>query len=281
MGFNSIKHLQTKSTFSLIMRKKVQPRKQEPLRKHGAETGSQQRTQPPPRESTQSPSGIRRKVILTNLSQDTPAGTSQRTQTGHSDSRSDKTYEGYIDKSRKTLQDTQDDDGNSDDHSRSSNSTSTEYSTSASESDPEELEPPSSKRIRLTSAQEDHHFKGGPSMAVFPGMTMPEYTIDKDIKHFIDEMTTFLEFHPNLQSSSLAKLVRAGVKGEAKDVLMGYATTDLDTPDKIFNILKRDFGKREKSARHLHQLKQETTEKVSIFAGHIRRYVKNMAVSKY
>ena len=85
------------------MRKKVQPRKQEPLRKHGAETGSQQRTQPPPRESTQSPSGIRRKVILTNLSQDTPAGTSQRTQTGHSDSRSDKTYEGFIDKSRKTL----------------------------------------------------------------------------------------------------------------------------------------------------------------------------------
>ena len=47
-GFNSIKHLQTKNPFSLIMRKKRQPRKQESLRKHGAETGLQQRTQPPP-----------------------------------------------------------------------------------------------------------------------------------------------------------------------------------------------------------------------------------------
>ena len=50
-------------------------------------------------------------------------------------------------------------------------------------------------------------------MAVFPGMTMLEYTIDKDTMHYIDEMTTFLEFYPNLQSSSLANQVRAGVKG--------------------------------------------------------------------
>ena len=62
---------------------------------------------------------------------------------------------------------------------------------------------------------------------------------------------------------------------------MGYATTDLDTPDKILYILKREFGKHEKSARHLHQFKQETTEKESRFAGRIRRYVKNMAISEY
>jgi hypothetical protein len=66
------------------------------------------------------------------------------------------------------------------------------------------------------------------------------------------------------------------VKGEARDVLKRYAVADMNTPHKIFNILNSEFKKREKSARGLHQLKPDNNEKVSIFAGRIRRYVRGL-----
>jgi hypothetical protein len=59
---------------------------------------------------------------------------------------------------------------------------------------------------------------------------------------------------------------------------MGYADKDMNTTQKIFKVLKQEFKKWEKSARSLHQLKQEANEKVSIFAGRIRRYVRDLGV---
>ncbi len=73
-------------------------------------------------------------------------------------------------------------------------------------------------------------------------------------------------------------LVLTGVKGEAQDVIMGYADQEVNTTRKIIKILKNKFKKREKSARNLHQLKQEANEKISIFGGRIRRYVRGLGV---
>ena len=59
---------------------------------------------------------------------------------------------------------------------------------------------------------------------------MPEYKIDLDVKHYISNMTTYLDQHFHLPEAFKARLVLAGVKGEAHDVLMGYADADMDTP---------------------------------------------------
>jgi hypothetical protein len=59
---------------------------------------------------------------------------------------------------------------------------------------------------------------------------------------------------------------------------MGYAEKEVNSTGKILKILKNEFKKREKSARNLHQLRQDSTEKISIFAGRITRYVKGLGV---
>ncbi len=55
----------------------------------------------------------------------------------------------------------------------------------------------------------------------------------------------------------------------------------MNTTQKILNILIQEFKKNEKSARCLQQLKQEANEKVSIFAGRIRRYLKEFRVKRH
>ncbi len=56
---------------------------------------------------------------------------------------------------------------------------------------------------------------------------------------------------------------------------MGYSEQEVNFTKRIFKILKCEFQKREKSARNLHQLKQDHNEKVSVFAG---RYVRGLGV---
>ena len=80
-------------------------------------------------------------------------------------------------------------------------------------------------------------------------------------------MLTYLGQYQQLPETQKDKLILTGVKGEARDVIMGYADKEVNTTGKILKILKNEFKKREKSARNLHQLKQDSTEKISIFAG--------------
>jgi predicted RNA-binding protein Jag len=110
-------------------------------------------------------------------------------------------------------------------------------------------------------------------------MPMPEKTLEKDVLHYIEDMTTYLDHYHQLNESQIAKLVKTGVKGEARDVLIGHAGKQLNATGKIYKILKNKFKRREKSAKNLHQLKQEQTEKVSIFAGRIRKYVRGKGVT--
>ncbi len=59
---------------------------------------------------------------------------------------------------------------------------------------------------------------------------------------------------------------------------MGYSEQEVNSTKRIFKILKCEFQKREKSARNLHQLKQDNNEKLSVLAGLIRRYVRGLGV---
>jgi hypothetical protein len=94
-------------------------------------------------------------------------------------------------------------------------------------------------------------------------------------------MKIYLQSQQQLSQEHKANNIKAGIKEEARDVLMGYSDRDMNTTQKIFKILKQEFKKCEKSARSLHQLKQEANEKVSIFAGRIRLYVKEFGVKRH
>lgn len=117
-----------------------------------------------------------------------------------------------------------------------------------------------------------------PAHLTLTSIPMEQYTIEKD---FIDDMMTYLGHYHQLPELQKTKLVKAGVKGEARYMIMGYAEKELNSIKKIFQILKNKFKKREKSARNLYKLKQEQTEKVSVFAGRIRKYVRGLVVKDH
>ncbi len=77
-------------------------------------------------------------------------------------------------------------------------------------------------------------------------MPMPEYTLAKDVLHYIEDMTIYLDHYHQFSESQKAKLVKTGVKGEARDVLMGYAEKELNSTGKIYKILKNEFKKARK-----------------------------------
>ncbi len=95
---------------------------------------------------------------------------------------------------------------------------------------------------------------------IVPSMTMPEFTIDSDVRHFITDMD-------------------AAVKDDAKDILLSYTVGQLDSVTKVFQVMLKEFKKREKCVAGLNQLKQDTNENFSIYASKIRRYVREMGVN--
>jgi hypothetical protein len=74
-------------------------------------------------------------------------------------------------------------------------------------------------------------------------------------------------------------LVLVAVKGDAKDILLSYTVGQLDSVTKVFQVMLKEFKKREKCVAGLHQLKQDTNEKISIYASRIRRDVREMGVN--
>jgi len=231
---------------------------QEALRKHGAET---RLTQPQPNKI---------------MNQHEP-NTSTRLHMHHTDSTktwSDKSYEGAPQKrmvkpvTEKITSQPHHQSDSSDDDSVTDEDISDTEESSVGDTD---LEAPLNKCPRL-------ELNTGSMTIAVSGMPMPEYTIEDDILHYIENMKIYLRSQQHLAQGHQAQIIKAGIKGEARDVLMGYADKDMNTTQKIFKVLKQEFKKCEKSARSLHQLKQEANEKVSIFAGRIRRYVRNLGV---
>jgi hypothetical protein len=109
---------------------------------------------------------------------------------------------------------------------------------------------------------------------------MPEYTIDRDVQHFITDMDAYLScFQQSIDENQKAYWTLAAVKGDAKDILLSYTVGQLDSVTKVFQVLLKEFKNREKCVAGLHQLKQDTNDKISIFASRIRRYVVQMGVN--
>jgi hypothetical protein len=73
------------------------------------------------------------------------------------------------------------------------------------------------------------------------GKPMPEFSIDKDIEHYIADMSTYLGQYQKIPKIQKAKLILTGVKGEARDIIMGYANKEVNTTGKILKILKNEF----------------------------------------
>ena len=83
--------------------------------------------------------------------------------------------------------------------------------------------------------------------SVTPSIPMPEYSIDKNIRHFLTDMGAYLScLHHTVDDAQKAYLVLSAVKGDAKDILLGYADEQIDTLEKIFQVLLREFKKPEK-----------------------------------
>jgi hypothetical protein len=126
----------------------------------------------------------------------------------------------------------------SDEEESSSKSCSTESPTTDTEkvSDSDELayEP----RSKVAKIQ-------WPVSIPLGGMPMPEYSIDKDIEHYIADMLTYLGQYQQLPETQKAKLILTGVEGEARDVKMGYAEKEVNSTGKILKILKMN-SRREK-----------------------------------
>ena len=144
---------------------------------------------------------------------------------------------------------------------------------------PYDDEPPR-KHPRHVEFRVNNHESRSVTHGFIPSITLPEFSIGKDVKHFIHEMDNYLEFYGPLPDSQSARLICSGVKGEAKDILLRYADDQVDTVDKIFRVLNQEFRQHEKFVVNLHQLKQDPNEKVCIFAGKIRRYVRGLGVSE-
>jgi hypothetical protein len=107
---------------------------------------------------------------------------------------------------------------------------------------------------------------------------IPTFTIDQDVRFFLEDMTAYLHHSSDLSRQDQVKIVRSSIKDIAREVLLGYNASELSSSKKIFKVLKQKFQKREK---YLHKFKQEEGEQVSLFASRKRRYVKGLGIKKY
>ena len=112
-------------------------------------------------------------------------------------------------------------------------------------------------------------------------LPIPSFTIDQDVRFFIEDMTAYFRHNSGLTRQAQVQLIRSAIKGTAREVLLGYNESELSSSKKIFKVLKQEFQKREKYAGNLHKLKQEEGEQVSLFASRIRRYVKGVGIKKH
>ena len=108
--------------------------------------------------------------------------------------------------------------------------------------------------------------------------TMPSFTGEEDVNHFIEDMEAYLAQYTNLIEKDKIRIWRSAIKGEAREVVSGYTGEQTNTLKKCFKILKKNFKTRSRPAANLYQLKQGANEKVSVFAARIRKYVKKLGI---
>ena len=114
----------------------------------------------------------------------------------------------------------------SDAEESSSDSRSTESSTTDTEKISDNDELAYEQRSKVTEIQ-------WPVSIPLGGMPMSEFSIDKDIEHYIADMLTYLGQYQQLPETQKAKLILTGVKGEARDVVMRYADKEVNSTGKF------------------------------------------------
>jgi hypothetical protein len=166
----------------------------------------------------------------------------------------------------------------SSDNSTSNSNTSESSESSGSNSSSTE----SGDEEYVTRDNREHHFLKAISKLTERDthIPIPQFTGVEDVEYYIDNARVYIHQFKHLREAKRVSLLRSGISGEARDVLKAYSDKDLGTVSQFYSVLKRMFKKKTKAATKLHQLKQETSEKVRVFAARIRRYVRKIAIQK-
>jgi hypothetical protein len=60
-------------------------------------------------------------------------------------------------------------------------------------------------------------------------MPLPTFTIDQDIRIFIQDLSAYLEDHTTLSEQQRVRFMQSALKGPARKVLLGNTDNELDT----------------------------------------------------
>jgi len=171
-------------------------------------------------------------------------------------------------------------DTNTDTQTSSSSSSSDDSNDSDGDADDVSYaRPPKQPRTELSSVHLPYSLNNPTKWIIPSAMPLPTFTIDQDIRFFIQDISAYLEDHTTLSERQRVRLVQSALKGTAREVLLGYTDNELDTVQKLFHVLTAEFAKKEKYVRNLYKLKQDDDEPVNLFATRIRRYVKGLGLT--
>jgi len=83
-------------------------------------------------------------------------------------------------------------------------------------------------------------------------LPLPSFTIDQDVRFFIEDMTAYFRhnlFRPlssqlmtaysGLTRQAQVQLIRSSIKGTAREILLGYNETELSSSKKIFKVFQK------------------------------------------
>ena len=93
-------------------------------------------------------------------------------------------------------------------------------------------------------------------------------------------MQNYFVHNPHISEDQKWRLVQSGVQGAARDVLSGYKEKHINSPNRIFRVLRREFKTRQLPAVELHGLQQDNDEKVIMFAARVRKHIAELGITR-
>ena len=93
-------------------------------------------------------------------------------------------------------------------------------------------------------------------------------------------MRNYFIHNAHISDDQKWRLVQSGIQGAARDVLSGYKEKHINSPSRIFKVLRREFKRRQLPAVELHGLQQGKDEKVIMFAARVRKHIADLGIAK-
>ena len=109
----------------------------------------------------------------------------------------------------------------------------------------------------------------------------PTFDGDKDVEQCIEQAKIYLHQSGLMPEKEKVKLLLSNISGDARTIIKSYKKEELSSRKKMFNILKKEFKKRDKAYKKLHFLKQEVDEKSQVFLARIRGYGKDIGIKAH